>query len=120
MQAWINNTEDIRLQVAGYSCLVEVQIPGHPRNKLASLVQQWNMNLWPWQLLAYCHMYNGNFKDLGVRHNMIHELIMNGVVSILFVRSQQYLADQVMKGLARDLVIKSTKGMGLKSNLFAE
>ncbi|GJX36295.1 hypothetical protein Tco_0247852 [Tanacetum coccineum] len=31
-----------------------------------------------------------------------------------FVRSQQNLADHLTKGLARDLVIKSAEGMGLK------
>ncbi|GJY00401.1 hypothetical protein Tco_0357419 [Tanacetum coccineum] len=50
------------------------------------------------------------------RYSMIRELIMNGVVSIEFVRSQQNLADHLMKGLARYLVIKSAEGMGLKSN----
>ncbi|GKD80917.1 zinc finger, CCHC-type containing protein [Tanacetum coccineum] len=49
-------------------------------------------------------------------HRMIPELITNRVVSIEFVRSQENLANYLMKGLARDLVIKSAKGMGLKSN----
>ncbi|GJY49268.1 hypothetical protein Tco_0439224, partial [Tanacetum coccineum] len=66
---------------------------------------------------AYSQMYNGKFRHLGVRHNIIRELIMNGVVSIEFVRTQQNLVDHLMKGLARDLVINSTEGMGLKSNL---
>nr|GEV70205.1 zinc finger, CCHC-type [Tanacetum cinerariifolium] len=65
---------------------------------------------------AYSQMYKGKSKHLGVRHNMIHELIMNGMISIKFVRSQQNLADHLMNGLARDLVIKSAEGMGLKSN----
>ncbi|GJW68278.1 hypothetical protein Tco_0122702 [Tanacetum coccineum] len=62
---------------------------------------------------AYIQMYNGNSRHLGVRHNMIRELITNGVISIEFVRSQQNLADHLTKGLARDLVIKSAEGMGL-------
>jgi hypothetical protein len=62
---------------------------------------------------AYSQMYNGKSRHLGVRHSMIRELIMNGVVSIEFVRSQQNLADHLTKGLARDLVFKSAKGMGL-------
>ncbi|GJR24291.1 zinc finger, CCHC-type containing protein, partial [Tanacetum coccineum] len=66
---------------------------------------------------AYSQMYNGKSRHLGVRHNMIHELIMNEVASIEFVTSQQNLADQLTKGLARDLVLKSAEGMGLKSNL---
>ncbi|GKG18089.1 hypothetical protein Tco_0372387 [Tanacetum coccineum] len=65
---------------------------------------------------AYSQMYNGKSGHLGVRHSMIHELITNGVISLEFVRSQQNLVDHLMKGLARDLVIKSAKGMGLKSN----
>ncbi|GJZ96151.1 zinc finger, CCHC-type containing protein, partial [Tanacetum coccineum] len=55
---------------------------------------------------AYNQMYNRKSRHLGVRHNMIRELIMNGVISIEFVRSQQNLADHLTNGLARDLVIK--------------
>ncbi|GKD68235.1 hypothetical protein Tco_1322325 [Tanacetum coccineum] len=65
---------------------------------------------------AYSQMYNGKSRHLGVRHNMIRVLIKNGEVSIEFVRSQQNLADHLMKGLAKDLVIKYAEGMGLKSN----
>nr|GEV08781.1 zinc finger, CCHC-type [Tanacetum cinerariifolium] len=46
---------------------------------------------------AYSQMYNGKSRHLGVRHIMIHELIMNGVVSIEFVRSQQNLAAHLKK-----------------------
>ncbi|GKB55608.1 hypothetical protein Tco_0911794 [Tanacetum coccineum] len=64
---------------------------------------------------AYSQIYNGKSRPLGVRHSMIRELIMNGVVSIEFIRSQHNLADHLTKGLARDLVIKSVIGMGLNS-----
>ncbi|GJT14969.1 putative reverse transcriptase domain-containing protein [Tanacetum coccineum] len=64
---------------------------------------------------AYSQIYNGESRHLGVRHSMIRELIMNDVISIEFVRSQHNLADHLMKGLARDLVIKSVIGMGLNS-----
>ncbi|GKC88193.1 zinc finger, CCHC-type containing protein, partial [Tanacetum coccineum] len=36
---------------------------------------------------AYSQMYNGKSRHLGIRNNMIRELIMNEVVSIEFVRS---------------------------------
>ncbi|GJT81770.1 hypothetical protein Tco_1056112 [Tanacetum coccineum] len=36
---------------------------------------------------AYSQIYNGKSRHLGVRHSMIRELIMNGVISIEFVRS---------------------------------
>nr|GEU73229.1 zinc finger, CCHC-type [Tanacetum cinerariifolium] len=60
---------------------------------------------------AYIQMYSVKSRHLGVRHSMIRELITN---TIEFVRSQQNLADHLMKGLARDLVIKSAEGMRLK------
>nr|GFB77814.1 zinc finger, CCHC-type [Tanacetum cinerariifolium] len=63
---------------------------------------------------VYSQMYNGRSRHLGARHSMIRELIMNGVVSIEFVRSQQNLTDHLTKGLSRDFVIKSAEGMGLK------
>nr|GEV71116.1 zinc finger, CCHC-type [Tanacetum cinerariifolium] len=69
---------------------------------------------------AYSQMHNENSRHLGVRYSMIRELITNGLISIEFVRSQQNLADQLMKELARDLIIKSAKGMRLKSNKVAE
>ncbi|KAL0303186.1 UNVERIFIED_CONTAM: Retrovirus-related Pol polyprotein from transposon TNT 1-94 [Sesamum radiatum] len=63
---------------------------------------------------AYSQMYNGKCRHLGVRHNMIRELIMNNVIYVEFVRSQHNLANHLTKGLARDLVYKSVLGMGLK------
>nr|GEV15667.1 zinc finger, CCHC-type [Tanacetum cinerariifolium] len=69
---------------------------------------------------AYSKMYNMKSRHLGVRQSMIYELIMNGLVSIEFVRSQHNLADQLTKGLARDLVIKPAEEIGLKSNQVVE
>nr|GEX91945.1 hypothetical protein [Tanacetum cinerariifolium] len=60
---------------------------------------------------AYSQMYDGKSRHLGVRHSIIRELIINGMISIEFVRSQQNLADHLTKGLSRDLVIKSAEGM---------
>nr|GEW88590.1 zinc finger, CCHC-type [Tanacetum cinerariifolium] len=58
---------------------------------------------------AYSEIYNGMSRHLGVRHSMIRELIRNGVISIEFVRSQHNLADQLIKGIARDLVINKSR-----------
>ncbi|GJZ19032.1 zinc finger, CCHC-type containing protein [Tanacetum coccineum] len=69
----------------------------------------------PTMAKAYSKLYNGKSRHLGVRHSMVRELIRNGVISIEFVRMQHNLADHLTKGLARDLVIKSATGMGLKS-----
>ncbi|GJT30671.1 zinc finger, CCHC-type containing protein [Tanacetum coccineum] len=64
---------------------------------------------------AYSQIYNGKSRHLGIRHSMVRELIRNGVITIEFVRTQRNLVDHLTKGLARDLVNKSVKGMGLKS-----
>ncbi|GJV19594.1 zinc finger, CCHC-type containing protein [Tanacetum coccineum] len=64
---------------------------------------------------AYCQIYNGKSRHLGVRHSMVCELIINGVIFVDFVRSQQNMPDHLTKGLARDLVHKSAIVMGLKS-----
>ncbi|GJR97559.1 zinc finger, CCHC-type containing protein [Tanacetum coccineum] len=69
---------------------------------------------------SYSQMYNGKSRHLGVRHSMIRKLIMNGVISIEFVRSQQNLVDHLTKGLTRDLVIKFVEGDGFKVQLSAE
>ena len=64
---------------------------------------------------VYSQVYNGKSRHLGVRHSMVRELITHGVISVEFVGTQQNLADHLTKGLAKDLVIKSAKGVGLKS-----
>ena len=63
---------------------------------------------------AYSQVYNGKSRHLGVRHSMVHELITHGIISVVLVRSQQNLADPLTKRLARDLVNKSSIGMGLR------
>nr|GEY63909.1 zinc finger, CCHC-type [Tanacetum cinerariifolium] len=65
----------------------------------------------PTMARAYSPIYNGKSRHLGVRHSMVRELIRNGVISIEFVWMQHNLADHLMKGLARDWVNKSVKGM---------
>nr|GEV42671.1 hypothetical protein [Tanacetum cinerariifolium] len=64
---------------------------------------------------AYSQVYNGKSRHLGVTYSMIRELIMNGVISVEFVRTQLNLADHLTKGLAKYLVRKAAIGMGLNS-----
>nr|GEX01506.1 zinc finger, CCHC-type [Tanacetum cinerariifolium] len=61
---------------------------------------------------AYSQVYNGKSRHIGFRHSMIRELIMNGVISVEFVRTQLNLAYHLTKGLARDLVRKAAIGIG--------
>ena len=59
-------------------------------------------------------MYNGKSRHIRRRHNTIRKLISTGIISIDYVRSKDNIADPLTKGLNRDLVEKSSKGMRLK------
>ncbi|GJX86693.1 retrotransposon protein, putative, ty1-copia subclass [Tanacetum coccineum] len=63
---------------------------------------------------AHSTMYNGKFTHILRRHNSIRQLLSTGVISIGYVKSKDNIADPLTKGLSRELVSKSSKGMGLK------
>lgn len=44
----------------------------------------------------------------------MRQLITDGVITVEFVRSKDNLADPLTKGLGREMVIKTSQGMGLK------
>ena len=64
---------------------------------------------------AQNQMYNGKSRHIRRRHNTIRQLISTGVISVDYVKSNDNIADPLTKGLNRELVEKSSKGMGLKS-----
>ncbi|GJS02336.1 zinc finger, CCHC-type containing protein [Tanacetum coccineum] len=104
---YLKKTMDYRLNYIGYPSVLEGYTDASWINNTEenSFTSGWCC------YIAYSQMYNGKSRHLVVRYSMIRELITNEVVSIEFVRSQQNLADHLTKGLARDLVIKSTEGM---------
>ena len=63
---------------------------------------------------AQSKMYNGKSRHIRRRHNTIRQLLSTGVISIDYVKSKDNIADPLTKGLNRELVEKSSKGMGLK------
>lgn len=63
---------------------------------------------------AYNQVYNGKSRHIGLRHSYVRQLISEGAITIDFVKSSQNLADPLTKGLARDLILKTSEGMGLK------
>ena len=63
---------------------------------------------------AYSQIYNGKFRHIGLRHSYVRQLLTDGVITIDFVKSCQNLANPLIKCLARDIVLKTSKGMGLK------
>ncbi|CAL9223148.1 unnamed protein product [Arabidopsis halleri] len=58
--------------------------------------------------------YNGKNRHIRRRHNTIRSLITSGVITLGYIKSADNLADPLTKGLARNQVIKSSRGMGLK------
>ncbi|GKB20874.1 zinc finger, CCHC-type containing protein [Tanacetum coccineum] len=104
---YLKNTMDYRLIYTGYPSVLEGYTDASKKQtcitgstmeyEFVALAAAGKEAEWLKNLLLEIPLH------LDVRHNMIRELIMNGVVSIEFVRSQQNLADHLMKGLARDL-----------------
>nr|GEU44614.1 retrotransposon protein, putative, Ty1-copia subclass [Tanacetum cinerariifolium] len=63
---------------------------------------------------AHSTMYNGKFRHIRRRHNSIRQLLSTRVISIDYVKSKDNITDPLMKGLSKELVSKSSKGMKLK------
>ena len=59
-------------------------------------------------------MYNGKSRHIRRRHNTIRQLLATGVIYVDYVKSKDNIADPLTKGLNRELVDKSSRGMRLK------
>lgn len=60
-------------------------------------------------------VYNGKSRHIGLRHNYVRQLIDDGTISIVYVKSCGNLTDPLTKPLTRDLVGSTTRDMSLKS-----
>ena len=63
---------------------------------------------------AQSSMYNGKSRHIRRRHNIVMQLLANGIISIDYVKSKDNLADPLTKGLSRDQVNCSSRGMRLR------
>lgn len=63
---------------------------------------------------AQNHIYNGKSRHIRRRHNTVRQLLSNGIMTIDYIKSIENLADPFTKGLTREKVYKSSRGMGLK------
>mgnify|MGYP001050327040 CR=1 FL=1 len=63
---------------------------------------------------AYSKIYNGKSGHISLRHEFVRKLIRDGIISIIYVKSSNNLADPLTKGLSRDVVKGTTARMGLK------
>ena len=60
-------------------------------------------------------IYNGKSRHIRCRYNTIKQLLSNGVITTDFVKSKDNIADPLTKGLSREQVVVTTRGMGLKA-----
>ena len=58
--------------------------------------------------------YNGKRRQIRRKHSTVRDFLSTGAVRVDHVRSEENLADPLTKGLAREKVWKTSKGMGLK------
>ena len=59
-------------------------------------------------------MYNGKSRHICRGHNTIRQLLSIGVISLNYVRYTDNITDPLTKGLNKELVEKSSRGMRLK------
>ncbi|PHT39272.1 hypothetical protein CQW23_22845 [Capsicum baccatum] len=59
-------------------------------------------------------MYNGKSRHIRRRHNTIRELLSSGIITIDYVKSKDNVSDPLTKGLSREGVERTSKGMGLR------
>ena len=59
-------------------------------------------------------MYNSKYRHIRQRHNTIRQLLSNGIIINDYVKSKDNIADPLTKGLTREMVSKTSRGMGLR------
>ena len=64
--------------------------------------------------VAHNKIYNGKSRHISLRHAYVRELVTNGTITIVYVRSNKNLADPFTKPLPKDAVQHTCEGMGLR------
>ena len=59
-------------------------------------------------------MYNGKSRHIRRRHDTVRQLLSSGIITIDYVKSKDNIADPLTKGLTREMVAKTSRGMGLR------
>ena len=54
-------------------------------------------------------MYNGKSKYIHHKHDTIKHLLLNGVISIDYVKLKESITDLLTKGLSRELIINENE-----------
>ena len=59
-------------------------------------------------------MYNGKSRHIRRRHDTVRQLLSSGIITIDYVNSKDNIADPLTKGLTREMIAKTSRGMGLR------
>ena len=59
-------------------------------------------------------MYNGKSRHIRWRQNTVIQLLSSRIITIDYVKSSDNVSDPLTKGLVREAVERSSKGMGLR------
>ena len=62
---------------------------------------------------AYNNIDSGKSKHISIQYGYVWESITN-VIIIVYVKSVNKLANSLIKGISRDMLRKTTSGIGLK------
>ncbi|PHU26887.1 hypothetical protein BC332_05219 [Capsicum chinense] len=59
-------------------------------------------------------MYNGKSRHIRRRHNTVGELLSSGIITVDYVKAKDNVSDPLTKGLFREGVERTSKGIGLR------
>ena len=62
---------------------------------------------------AFSKIYNGNSRHIALRHEYARQLISDGIITVVYIRSYSNLADPLTKGPSRDMIKSTSSAMGL-------
>ena len=58
--------------------------------------------------------FNGKNRHIRLRHEVVKQLLEDGIISIDYVKSEANLVDPLTKPLGRKLILETSSGIGLK------
>ena len=59
-------------------------------------------------------VFNGTNRHIRLRHEVMKQLLKDGIISINYVKSEVNLVDPLTKPLGRKLILETSSGMRLK------
>ena len=63
---------------------------------------------------AYSKIYNGKSRHIALRHEYVRQLISDGIITVVYIKFGNNLANPLTKGLSRDMIKNTIRAMGLR------